>query len=378
MSSVADAITQHAPAVFDSLGVVQQKVLSLIIRCRTGALGGVQYECNGCGQRHWAGRSCGNRHCPGCGHERTQAWIDSQQAKLLPLHHFLVTFTVPRELALVLRAHQRAGYGCLFDASSDSLHALASATRTLKDCRLGFFGVLHTWGRDLQTFHPHIHFVIPGGGVKLDDEGNAIRWQATPENFLVRHATLLRIYKAKLADALRSADLYRHVPAEAWQKKFVVDIQPVGDGNSTLKYLAPYVHRVAISDKRIVNVDSAGVTYTVRPSKSRSTKTKTLSGEAFVRSFAQHILPSGFQKIRHYGWMSPNSKIKLDEVRWLAWLHLGWTYWLGSGHAPQKPLLRSQVLRCRECGAEMKVVAIDFDPITITCDFRSLTYFDSG
>ena len=129
--------------------------------------------------------------------------------------------------------------------------------------------MLHTWGRDPQTFHPHIHYVVPGGGVKVDENGQAVSWQATPENFFVHHKTLTKIYKAKLADALREANLYELVPQEAWQKKFVVDIQPVGDGTAALKYLAPYVHRVAINNKRIVEVNDKTVTYTVHRSTSR-------------------------------------------------------------------------------------------------------------
>lgn len=294
----------------------------------------------------------------------------------MPVQHFLLTFTVPRELALVLRAHQDDGYRCLFDASSQSIRDVGAATKSVKGCRLGYFGVLHTWGRDLQTYHPHIHFVVPGGGVKVDERGNAVRWQSTPKNFLFDHGTLIRVYKAKLADKLRAADLYQQVPASVWNEKFVVDIQSVGQAEPTLKYLAPYVHRVAISDKRIVEVDESSVKYTVRPSKSRHTITRKVPGETFVLSFAQHVLPAGFMKIRHYGWMSANSKVKIDEVKWLVWLHLGWTYWLASGHAPQeKPL--TAPLRCAACGGEMKVIQVTYDPIFVTAD-QSLTYFDSG
>lgn len=376
MATVADALRLHGPAVLNSLSTIQQKVLSLITRCRSGMLGGVQYQCDGCGREHWAGRSCGNRHCTTCGHEKTQQWIEKQRAKLMPVHHFLVTFTVPRELGWVLRKYQREGYRCLFDASAQSIRDVGAATKSLKECQLGFFGVLHTWGRDLQSYHPHIHYVVPGGGVKVDERGNAVSWQSTPQNFLFHHGTLMRVYKAKLADQLRAAGLYDQVPAAVWQKDFVVDIQAVGHGVPTLKYLAPYVHRVAISDKRIVSVDGSSVQYTVRPSKSRRTITRKVDGVTFVNSFAQHVLPAGFMKIRHYGWMSANSKVNLDEVKWLVWLFLGWTFWLGSGHAPQAEALVAP-LRCAACGGEMHVVAVTYDRIVVATD-RSLTYFDSG
>jgi hypothetical protein len=148
--SVAQALRVHGPAVLDELSISQQKVISAITRCRSGALGGVHYRCDGCGRDHWVGRSCGNRHCPACGHEKTQVWIEKQSARLMPVHHFLVTFTVPRELGSVLRAGsddcRREGYRSLFDASAQSIRDVDAATRSLKDCQLGFFGVLHTWG----------------------------------------------------------------------------------------------------------------------------------------------------------------------------------------------------------------------------------------
>jgi hypothetical protein len=376
MTSVADALRMHGPALLDALSICQQKVISVIIRCRTGALGGVHYRCDGCRRDHWVGRSCGNRHCPNCGHEKTQVWIEQQRAKLMPVHHFLVTFTVPRELGLVLREFQREGYRCLLDSSAQSIRDVGAATKSLRGCQLGFFGVLHTWGRDPLVYHPHIHYVVPGGGVKLDEHGQAVCWQSTPKNFLFHHGTLMRVYKAKLADELRAAGLYAAVPADVWAKDFVVDIQPVGHGVPTLKYLAPYVHRVAISDKRIVAVDDSSVTYTVRRTQPKRTETKRVPGEKFVEGFAQHVLPRGFQKIRHYGWMSANSGIKLDEVKWSVWLFLGWTYWLASGHAPQEKPLTSP-LRCAECGGLLRVVDVTYEPAFSLSD-RGLAYFDSG
>jgi len=240
---------QHAPAYLMKFGaavpVGHRKVISSITRCRTGELGGVAYRCDDCGRVHWFGRSCGNRHCPGCGAEKTTAWLAKQTSRLLPVQHFLVTVTVPDRIGAVLRAHQRAGYHALFDAGAASIRDVGQATKSLRGCQLGFFGVLHTWGRDPTVYHPHVHFVVPGGGVKLDDPGHALAWQATPDNFLFHHGTLVRVYKAKLADQLRAGGLYDSVPPDAWQGQFVVDIQPVGDGQAVLTYLAPYVHRVA-------------------------------------------------------------------------------------------------------------------------------------
>tara|TARA_R110002167_G_scaffold109602_1_gene279516 strand:- start:244 stop:1395 length:1152 start_codon:yes stop_codon:yes gene_type:complete len=383
MASVADALRQFAPAYLkqhaDSVSIDQQKVLGAIMRCRTGALGGVRYQCKQCGRDHWVGRSCGNRHCPNCGHEKTQVWIEKQSAKLMPVHHFLVTFTVPREVGCVLRGAQREGYRCLFDSGSQSIRDVAAVTKSLRGCLVGFFGVLHTWGRDPAVYHPHIHFVVPGGGVKLDEKGNAIAWQSTPKNFLFHHKTLVRVYKAKLADELRAAGLYERVDSAVWTKKFVVDIQAVGHGVPTLKYLAPYVHRVAINDSRIVSVGESSVTYKIRRSKSLGTEIRRVEGQEFVESFSQHVLPRGFRKIRHYGWMSHNSKVSLEEVKWLVWLFLGWTFWLGSGYAPKEKPLTSP-MRCVACGGEMQVVEVTYESLTSLgiSPEHSLSYFDSG
>jgi len=165
--AVADALRAFAPAFYQRYGervpVESRKVLDAITRCRTGQLGGVLHACSSCEQQHWTGRSCGNRHCPTCQFARTQLWLAKQTGGLLPVHYFCVTFTVPAELRLALRARRREGYEALFNAAADSLRDVASATRALKDSQLGFFGVLHTWGRDPMTFHPHVHFVVPGG-----------------------------------------------------------------------------------------------------------------------------------------------------------------------------------------------------------------------
>ena len=382
MPSVAEALRQHAPEYLQRFGPRvprgHRQVLAAITRCRTGQLGGVRYQCGGCGREHWVGRSCGNRHCPNCGHEKSQLWLGKQSDRLLPVQHFLVTFTVPAALRKVLRASQRRGYQALFDAAAQSIRDVGSATRALRGCELGYFGVLHTWGRDPLVYHPHVHFVVPGGGVQVDEQGRAVSWQATAENFLFHHGTLVNVYKAKLADHLRACGLYDQVPAEAWQGKFVVDIKPVGDGRAVLKYLAPYVNRVAISDKRIVAVDEQSVTYRYTPSGEKRSKTRTVSGQEFVRGFVQHTLPRGFQKIRYYGWLrSGRRRIRLDEVQWLVYLFVGWTYWLASRQTPQLATKPPSVARCANCGGTMRVIEVTYEPMDPLSE-HALAYLDSG
>ena len=145
-----------------------------------------------------------------------------------------------------------------------------------------------------MVYHPHVHFVVPGG-VKVNDQGHALRWQATPKNFLFHHDTLVNVYKAKLADHLRACGLYDQVPSDTWKKKFVVNIEPVGDGRAVLKYLAPYVHRVAISDSRIVACDESSVKFQYKPSGATTYQERTVPGSEFVRGTARRA----FGRIAH-------------------------------------------------------------------------------
>lgn len=380
MPSVADCLRQHAPAYLrqhgQSVPLGHRKLISLIERCRTGELGHVIFRCASCEVEHWAGRSCGNRHCPNCGHQKSLRWLEKQTSKLLPVHHFLVTFTVPAELRNLLRDHQRKGYSALFDAGAETIRDLAASSRYLQGGTPGYFGVLHTWGRDPTVYHPHVHFVVAGGGANASQS----RWQQTPDNFLFPHSAAMRVYKAKFADGLRCSGLNIDDKTfdQAWKKKWTVDIKPVGDGKAVLKYLAPYVHRVAISDNRIVACDESSVKFRYTPTGKRRSKTRQVSGTEFVRGFVQHALPPGFQKVRYYGWMSPNCRIGLDEIRWLLWLYLGAIFWLASRKPIQQSTQHNQQLpRCGQCGGELRTVLIT-DHRGRTLYEHSLPYRDSG
>ena len=360
--TVALAIRQHAADYLKlpTTPIVVKKAMCAILPCRTGQLGSVLWQCDGCQRQHWVGRSCGNRHCPTCGAEKIHAWrLRHQQQRLLGVTYYMVTFTMPRQLAVVLRDHQRAGYTCLMQASAKALCAVARMTRSLKDGELGLTSVLHTWGRDPLVYHPHVHMIVPGGVVVRDRCRRPIAWKNAPANFLVNHRVLLKVYKAKLADALRHEGLYDRIDAVAWTKKFVVDIKPVGDGNAAVDYLAPYVHRMAISDHRVRSVTDTSVTYLHKPTGSDTVKTRTVDGLAFVKGLAQHVLPRGFRKVRNYGHLSSNSSIEREHLKMLVWQSLGWVYWLASAHGAQPteipPLPK---LRCGKCGGCMKVKAI--------------------
>ena len=356
--TVADALRQFAPAYLakysQRMPPHHRKVLGLILRCKTGELGDAVYRCQDCGARHWVGRSCGNRHCPNCQKERTQAWLAKQSSRLLPVQHFVVTCTVPKELRKFLRAHPEIGLEAIFEAGSRTIRTFMAEPKNLGSTEVGFFGVLHTWGRDPKNYHPHVHFVVPGGGVSPDGS----KWLQVKPDQLFHPLPAKQLYKKYFVEAIRQAGLYDQLPHGVLKFDWIVNIKPVGDGSAVLKYLAPYVYRVALCDKRIVSVDEKGVTYRVKPSGEKHFQPRHLDGEAFVRSFAQHILPPGFRKIRYYGFLSPNCKLQLAQARWMAWMWRGWTYWLGNATIG----LRQQIIRkppkCSCCGNTLQLEGV--------------------
>jgi len=272
---------------------------------------------------HIARSSCGNRHCPVCQHEKAVKWVYQQQLRLLPCNYFLVTFTLPDELRALARSNQSVVYKAMFDAASESLRTL-EADKRFVGCKVpGFFGVLHTWGRQLQ-YHPHIHFVVPGGGLTADRS----QWVAARGNFLVHVRALSKMYRGKLQKALRQAGLLEQTPASAWSKDWVVDCENVGDGAAVMKYLGAYVMRVAISAARM-----------------------TIDVFEFMRRFLQHVLPKGFMKIRHYGMLSPNFSVPLEKIRqMICSLHEALRKRLRELKPPQRP----KPLRCPKCCSIMK------------------------
>jgi hypothetical protein len=329
-----------------------KKALQAIVACRTGELGTVLYICSSCGRTHAIGRSCGNRHCPTCQQHKTKAWLTKQNARLLPCPYFFLTFTVPSELRAFIRSHQRIAYAALFEASSAALQTLAADPKYIGSKRVGFFGVLHTWGRTLE-YHPHVHYVVPGGAIS--EEGTC--WLPSRTNFFVPVKALSLIFRAKFRDIMNRAGLLGKIDPAVWRQKWVVHSRAVGDGCASLKYLAPYVFRVAINDRRIVSFDDHQVTFSYRKSGSNQWRKMTLEPSEFIRRFLQHVLPSGFQKVRHYGFLSPNSRYSVEAVRWLIHLRNNQIYLLLARSTLERPDPMPPVL-CAECGAHMYVAAI--------------------
>jgi hypothetical protein len=353
MPTVADVLRQYGPEYIarfgDSMPPEHLKVLNALSACRTGQLGTVHYQCTACDKQHVMGRSCGNRHCPSCQQDKTKAWLQKQSERLLPCPYFLITYTVPQALRDFVRTHQRVAYAAMFEASSAALKTLAADPKFIGTPNPGFFGVLHTWGRDL-SYHPHIHYVVPGGG--LNQAGDA--WLPSRANFYVPVKALSMIYRAKLRDAFERAGLLGHIDPAVWKQDWVVHSQAVGDARASLQYLAPYVFRVAISDRRIRSCDDGQVTFDYRKTGSNRYRRMTLDAMEFLRRFLQHVLPHAFTKVRHYGFLSPNSKQPVEAIQWLVALHYRLSFTLVvSAFSP----LSTPPVRCPDCGQPMFLVA---------------------
>ena len=287
--------------------------LDALAACRTEALGGHVYTCAACATTRYSYHSCKNRHCPTCQQEAAQAWLSRQQDLLVPLPYFLITFTLPPALRDLARSHQRLLYTLLFRSSAAALQQLAHDPRFLGG-QIGMLGVLQTWTRDLR-FHPHVHYLVPAIGVAAD---GAIRRPRNPA-FLVPVKALAILFRAKLRAALRQTDWYGQVPAETWRQAWVVDCRSVGSGVAALKYLAPYIFRVALSNNRIVGVQDDRVTFRYHDGETKQIRLCTLAALTFLERFLQHVLPKGFVKVRYYGLFSRRQRTILAHIRqWLA------------------------------------------------------------
>lgn len=287
-----------------------RKVITAIINCRSGEYGAAFYHCENCGGRHRVDCSCGNRHCPQCQYHKTRQWLETQLEKTLPVNHTMLTFTVPALLRPFCRANQQAAYAAMFKASSESIKALLKDPRFVGTDLPGFTGVLHTWGR-LMPYHPHIHYILPAGGLSTDRK----KWITARNSFYLPVRALSKIYRAKFKAEMERLGLIDQIEPSVWATDWVVNCQAVGSPEASLKYLAPYVFRVAISDNRIVAVEDRKVTFSYRKTGSRRLRKATLEVMDFISRFLQHVLPTGFMKVRHYGFMSANCKVTIRKLR---------------------------------------------------------------
>jgi len=286
-----------------------RQAIRAIENCRTEKLGGHLYHCQSCEELLYKYHSCRNRHCPKCQNEKAGEWLEKQRALLLPAPYFLLTFTLPSELREVTRSNPSMLYNLLFRTSAAAAQRLASDPRFVGG-QIGMVGVLHTWGRNL-SYHPHVHYLVPAVGYDLDRRVSL----PAKKNFLLPVKALSKIYRAKFRDELEKTQCFADIPEDVWQQPWVVHCKAVGNGLSALKYLAPYIFRVAISNKRFLRLAGGKVSFSYRARDTGKSKTCTLSAEEFIRRFLQHVLPKGFVKVRYYGFFGSALRSRLKIIR---------------------------------------------------------------
>ena len=320
MVEIAAILRRHGPAYLAKYGErmlpSHKKAIQAILRCRSEALGGHVYFCEKCDCEHYSYHSCKNRHCPKCQHQDNEAWLGKQLELLLPVTYFMVTFTLPEQLRQLARSNQKLIYNLFFRTSAAALQKLGLDPRFIGG-KIGMVGVLQTWTRDLH-YHPHIHYIVPGGGLSGDG-----RWLPSRDNFLVPVEALSVIFRAKFRDALKLAleqsegktNLFAEIPADIWKKGWVLHCEAVGDGKEALEYVADYVHRIAISNQRILADEQGMVTFKYKDSDTKEWKISTIPAEEFIRRFLQHVLPDHFVKVRYYGLLAPKNRHLLPNIR---------------------------------------------------------------
>jgi len=376
---VADIFRTHGPAWRAAqrghLSLGQLKVMSAIEQCRSAALGGHVLRCEGCGVDQVSYNSCRNRHCPKCQSSAAKRWLDARQADLLPVEYYHVVFTLPAPIADIAYQNKAAIYGLLFDVAAEVLITIGGDPKHL-GARIGATLVLHTWGSAL-THHPHVHGIVPGGGLAPDGQS----WVACRPGFFLPVRVLSRLFRRRFLEellrvhqagklqffggheALADARAFKAWLAPLRKCEWVVYAKrPFAGPQAVLAYLSRYTHRVAIANSRLIDMDERGVTfrwkdYRVKDGAKGKTrhKTMTLGADEFMRRFLLHVLPGGFHRIRHYGLLANGArKANLALARTL----------LGQ---PSAPSSASQSVDndidqdkpcfvCSHCGAAMIVV----------------------
>jgi hypothetical protein len=370
---VADIFRDHGLAWRQSqaghLSLGQLKVMSAIERCRSAELGGHRLGCTHCGTTQIAYNSCRNRHCPKCQSTAAFRWLQARQAELLPVDYYHVVFTLPAPVGDIAYQNKAVIYAILFKAAAETLLTIAADPKHL-GARIGVTSVLHTWGSSL-THHPHIHCIVPGGGLSLDGE----RWVACRPGFFLPVRVLSRLFRrvfleqlleahrtGKLAffgrhRALAEADAFAEFLEPVRRVDWVVYAKrPFAGPQAVLNYLARYTHRVAIANSRLVACDERGVTFKWKDYRAKGRtrhKTMTLATGEFIRRFLIHVLPSGFHRIRHYGFFANQGRARhLLRVRGLLAVPTD----VSEATAPERA--HAAVYVCNACGAAMAIIEI--------------------
>jgi hypothetical protein len=376
---VADIFRAQGPAWRQSerghLSLGQLKVMSAIEQCRSAALGGHVLRCANCDEIQIAYNSCRNRHCPKCQARAAQRWLDARQADLLPVDYYHVVFTLPAPISAIAYYNKDVIYGLLFEVAAETLRTIAADPKHL-GARIGVTLVLQTWGSAMRH-HPHVHGIVPGGGLALDDDD---RWVTCRPGFFLPVRVLSRLFRRRFLEELDQARRrgqlrffgdYAHLADAAAFANWLVPLRqcewvvyakrPFAGPAAVLAYLSRYTHRVAISNRRLVAFDDHGVTFRWKDYRAKAKtrhKTMTLSAAEFMRRFLLHVLPTGFHRIRHYGLLANASRTHhLAAARAL----LDPTPQVDAEAKPAEhaPAAAPQpTFVCRHCGAGMIVIDI--------------------
>ncbi|MFC4481989.1 IS91 family transposase [Cupriavidus campinensis] len=372
MLEVADIFRLHGPAWRQTarLSLGQLQVMSAIEQCRTGALGGHVLRCSGCANLEVSYNSCRNRHCPKCQASAAHRWLEARSEDLLPVEYYHVVFTLPAPISAIAWYNKTVIYGLLFDVAADTLRTIAADPKHL-GAQIGATLVLHTWGSAL-THHPHVHGIVPGGGLSLDGE----RWVACRPGFFLPVRVLSRLFRHRFLEALQAAHgqgqlrFFGDYAALADPTAFAQWIallrtsewvvyakRPFAGPEAVLAYLSRYTHRVAISNQRLLAMDERGVTFRWKDYRARGRtryKTMTLDVGEFMRRFLLHVLPSGFHRIRHYGLLAnPVRRANLARARELL------SVVPDVVPSPDDTDRAAPTpLRCRHCGAPMLIIEV--------------------
>jgi hypothetical protein len=374
---IADIFRAHGPAWRQAnvshVSLPQLKVMSAIEACRTEALGGHVAGCTKCGHHHIAYNSCKNRHCPKCQGPAARDWMEARAEDLLPVEYYHVVFTLPAEIAQIAYWNKRAVYGLLFKASAETVTTIAADPKRM-GARVGMTSVLHTWGSAL-THHPHIHMIVPGGGLSPDGAS----WVACRPGFFLHVRVLSRLFRRLFLEGLMDlhrtgrlaffGDLERLAQADAftdWLAPFrksewvVYAKPPFGGPEAVLAYLSRYTHRVAISNARLISADAQAVAFRWKDYRIKSgdrQKVLRLATPEFIRRFLIHVLPDGFHRIRHYGLLaSATRKANIRTIRALLCVERPDQAPASGPNAEIIPLTLREPCPC--CGGPMRIIEV--------------------
>lgn len=355
------------------VSLTQLKVMSAIEACRTEALGGHVASCVKCGHHHIAYNSCKNRHCPKCQGPAARDWMEARAQDLLPVEYFHIVFTLPAEIAQIAYWNKKAVYGLLFKASAATVMTIA-ADPTRLGSRIGMTSVLHTWGSAL-THHPHIHMIVPGGGLSPD----GTRWVTCKPGFFLHVRVLSRLFRRLFLNGLmdlhragqlvffnhlaelESADTFSAWLAPFRKSEWVVYAKPpFGGPEAVLAYLSRYTHRVAISNHRLVSANAQTVAFRWKDYRIKSgnrQKVMRLATPEFIRRFLIHVLPDGFHRIRHYGLLASSARqANITKIRALLCVRRPEQTTVSGPEAEIIPLTLREPCPC--CGGPMRVIEI--------------------